>query len=520
MAKQLSYKTFDNLGTNGLNTQDNPAILDSTWLTRADNIVLRESGRISFRKGFKQNVLATTAKIGSMGEAKDGTVIAAVGTNMYTVDFTTPDVPWTDTHAVVGGSASDWQMTPFKHELYCAQAAHELIEYDTGTWTPISSTSGYNATAASITTMNPSCAMAYYSRLWIGGCSEDTGILLYSDALNAHKWGSGSAGYVDLQTVWGADEIIAIAPFYGKLVIFGRHNIVIYNNPTDPSTMVLDEVIRGVGCVSRDSVVAVGDDLLFMSDTGLRSLLRTTEKDKLPLTDLSLNIKDTIVRNIGSNANVKSAYVESEGVLVVSFVDLKITYVFDMKHYTPNRAPRITTWSFTDSHHPASVLYTASKGFLIGQQAGSIATYEGYFDKTYVSGGTYISTAYNGVFKTPWIDLAGGVGSSILKKLKAVISGGPGTAVGVKWYLDYNNTPIRNMSFVLNPTQSGISYMWGAATSLFGAAKYAPYYGLKEYGIPLIGTANNIQFEMSAETNGFAASLQDMTLLYKQGKTL
>jgi len=519
MPKQLSYKPLSNLGINGLNTQANPTTLDSAWLTVADNIVLRESGRISFRKGFRQNILATSAKVGSIGETDSGVIVAAVGTNMYTVDFTTPDAPWTAAYAVPSGTASDWQMVAMKDELYCVQATHEMLEYDTGTWLPISSTSGYNSTSAStITTMNPSCGMSFYGRMWVGGCSQDKGVLLYSDTLNAHKWGSGAAGFIDLHTVWDTDEIIAVAPFYGKLVIFGRHNIVIYNGPSEPTTMALDEVIRGIGCVSRDSVVAVGDDLMFMSDTGLRSLLRTTEKDKLPLTDLSLNIKDTIVRNISQSSVIKSCYVENEGVLVVNFVDLKITYVFDMKHQTPNQAPRITSWSTTGSNNPSSMKYTASKGFLIGQHSGSIATYDGYYDKTYVSGGTYISNPYNGKFKTVWIDLGDSVVASLLKKLKAVISGGSGTKVGLQWYKDFNVTPSKSLGFVLNPTSSGTPYLWGGSTSLYGAAKYAPIYGLKEYNIPLTGSAKFLQLEMSAETAGTSAALQDLTLLFKEGK--
>ena len=42
MAKELTYQPLTNLGINGLNTQDNPSTLDNTWLTKAENIVLRE----------------------------------------------------------------------------------------------------------------------------------------------------------------------------------------------------------------------------------------------------------------------------------------------------------------------------------------------------------------------------------------------------------------------------------------------------------------------------------------------
>ena len=291
MAKQLSYKPLDNLGINGLNTQSNQAALDSSWLAGADNIVLRESGRISFRKGLKQNILKTTAKVGAIGETATGSVIAAVGTNMYTVDFSTPDAPWTATYAT-GGSASDWQIIPFNRELYCVQAGHIPIELDGTTWGTVPAASGYNAPAG-VTTFNPSCGMGFYGRLWVGGVAEEKDVVYYSDTLNAHKWSSGAAGALDLKTVWGTDDIVAIQPFYGKLVIFGKSNIAIYDGPTDPSTMVLDEVIRGVGCVSRDSIQAVGDDLLFLSSTGLRSLNRTTQVDKVPLQDYSATVKDT-----------------------------------------------------------------------------------------------------------------------------------------------------------------------------------------------------------------------------------
>ena len=40
MAKQLAYQSLTNLGVNGLNTQYNPAVLDPSFLTAADNLML------------------------------------------------------------------------------------------------------------------------------------------------------------------------------------------------------------------------------------------------------------------------------------------------------------------------------------------------------------------------------------------------------------------------------------------------------------------------------------------------
>ena len=91
-----------------------------------------------------------------------------------------------------------------------------------------------------------------------------------------------------MKSVWGFDEIVALESFNGKLIIFGKNNIAIYNDPFDPSatTFALDEVIQGVGCVARDSVQAFGDDVLFLAADGVRSLNRTKIQDKMPLTDV------------------------------------------------------------------------------------------------------------------------------------------------------------------------------------------------------------------------------------------
>ena len=138
MGAQLQYKPLDNIGLNGLNLQANAAALDPSWLTEADNIVLRESGRISFRKGLRQNVLKTTAKIGSIVEHKVGSTIkvfASVGTKIYTVDFTTPDVPWTA--SFTAGTASDWQFINFNNGCYGFQAAQSPVKYTSSTWAAV-----------------------------------------------------------------------------------------------------------------------------------------------------------------------------------------------------------------------------------------------------------------------------------------------------------------------------------------------------------------------------------------------
>jgi len=532
MAKSLTYKPLNNVGINGLNTQDNSASLEPAWLTKAENIILQEGGQISFRKGLKQKILATSGKVKGIIESEEkNKIFAAVEDDdgnayMYEVDFGDPDNPWTQQWDTTTDTA-DWQLFEWNGDIWGFQDGKDPITYDSSAdagasasaWSLQRSITGFQEPTAlsGPTAFKPTCGLGYYGRLWVGGIPEAPDTVFYSDTLIGKDFQAAGAGLINLKTVWGEDQIVGLAPFFGKLVIFGRSNVVIYSNADDPSNLALDEVIEGIGLAHRDSIQAIGDDLFFLSPTGVRSLARTTEKENLPLTDLSRSIKDTIIRQIDLNSVIKSCWVEDEGFYLLSFVNTGITYVFDIK-YQPNGNPRVTTWSFSSTRDVYAMTFTHNQGFLVGQTGGSIASYEGYYDKVYVSGGTWTDYAYSGKFSTVWVDLGQSTLASILKKLAFIVEGGQGTNVGLKWYIDYNENNPQSLSFELNPTASGQAYYWNNSTSLYGAAKYAPYYGLKEYNVSLTGRAKFIKFEMSALTSGYSAALQDMTLLYKQGK--
>jgi len=615
MAKALSFQPLTNYGVNGLNTQNNPSTLDSTWLTAADNIVLRESGRISFRKGFKQKVVPSGTAIGSMIEHNDqGTnkIFASHGTSIYTIDFTAPNAAFQtaniDVRHTVSGSSGDWQFVNFNNRLHCFHSgvvpqrydgASDSLERwsahvnataindgsdidDSQTTITVDSTIGFppngkiligteiisytektptvfggcgrgaddtteaahlddaavtTATKpAGVTTFDPSCGMGFYGKLWCGGITEAKDVIYYSVLLDGDDWTGSGSGYIDLKTVWGTDEIVALAPFYGQLIIFGKNNIAVYDNPHAGGTLALNEVIKGIGCVSRDSVQAIADDLVFLSETGLRSFARTAEKDKLPMQEFSLSITDTLIRNIGVSTNVKSVYVENEGIYIMSFVDKNINYVFDFKHRTPLNTPRITTWSFNLDREPASLAYTELySGLLVGQKDGSIAGYEGYFDTdlAWDSGVSYTNASFTSDIDSTWIPLGQTMSAALLKNMILVLEGGSGAILYLKWYKDFGMTPSDITSISLRPATTGSTSLWGASSSRYGTtvvshthdatlhpsnSLYSPIYGLQEYRTSLTGSAKHLKISMAIASNGYDASIQDLTLLHKEGK--
>jgi len=528
--KPIQAVSLDTIGINGIDTQTNPTALGPTWFTKADNIVYTEGGKVAFRKGLKQGTLDAGAKIGALHEHYDGTnhvIFATSGSDIYELDLSDKDDAFTnDYDTSSSGSVSDWQFQNFNNECLAMQSGEEILHYESGVWEKLKDYSGFSLPNG-VTTFDPSCGLGFYGRFWCGGITEEDDVLYYSKLLDVHKWGGSDGGYIDLKSVWGHDSIVAIHSFAGKLVIFGQENIVIYNNPDVIGDIVLDEVIRGIGCVSRDSVQAIGSDLFFLSDTGVRSLFRTTQQDKLPLTEKSITVTDELVGHISNSTNVKSAYLQNEGIYILSFVDRNVNYVFDIKFNTERETPRITKWDFREDRNPASLAYTQTYGLLVGQQSGRVATYEGYYDVDYSGSSVYTYTSYSSNFSTVWIDLGKGTSSSILKRLIMVVSGGQGTDVGLRMYGDFDMTPKLSHTFKLNPPLSGEPSYWGtdkypssATTPAWSDYKYQPIHGLRETSVPLSSSAKYVRFEWDAVTKGYKASLQSISLLFKQGKTL
>ena len=567
-AKPLQPLVLDSIGIYGLNRQSSAASLEPQWLTTANNVMLDEKGRVSTRKGIKQitnNVYTgnltngkpttNTLIVKSLGEYRSitgtTTIFAGAGANIYKMN--TANTPYTlDVQSFAGGTTKtdgNWQFTNFNNQFYGAQEGNKPVNYSGSAWLDLEDVASY-AAPAGVTTFTPSCLLGEYGRLFTGNIGENRDVVYYSDLLIGHKFAGGSAGAIDLKGVWAGDEIVSLNSFMGKLVIFGKNNIVVYDNPWDvavavsSSTFRLNEVIEGVGCVARDSVQLIGDDIVFLSSSGVRSLSRTLVQDKMPLTDLSLAIKDEIRTNIitGNMEGVKAQYDLSTGSYILGFPGKNIVYVFDFKAQTPDGVPRITTWNFDSKKNPRSFLSTDSFlycGLGALNYEGRIATYDGYYDvqkddvtaayanqtvcvaagHTWESGTSKcyqdIDNTYQSDFKTVWLDFEQPGISKFLKRFLGIWSGGKNSNVTLNWYRDYNVTPT-SANFSLDPTTGGVSSLWGVGK--YGAAKYAPAFQPAEYKVSLSKAAKVVRLEIIQTVSGFKASLQNITIWAKQGK--
>ena len=541
-AKVTTPVLLNEMGSAGLNTQAQDSTLGPEWLTEADGIVFDLQGRMSSRKGIKQVSKAITSSVKSIGgyikSNRTREYYAGAGNAIYKIDTsTTPYTLTAQSFANTPQTISDgnWQWVNFNDELWGIQSGHQVINYTGSAWSDITDLGTYVGPSG-VTTFDPSCALGDFGRMWYGGITEAPGVVYYSDNLIGEKLNTGAAGAIDLKTVWGNDEVVGLASLMNKLIIFGKQNIAVYEGASTPSSMVLDELIKGTGLAGRDNIVYVGTDIIFLSYEGVMSLSRLAQTDgKAPYQELSVPVRNDLTRILSSAtiANIKSTYYPEEGLVIIFMPDEKKCYVFDLK--LVKAPPKVTIWAFTTA--PLCGLGTIDGKLFIGTTTG-IAEYSGYQDVVITdttasngssgacstAGGTWdgskcwSSTAsnYSYTFQTSWLDLNSPTISKIIKSGLFTITGGRGAASTVSVFKDFSIGSPYSKTF--NLAASGTISLWGDVTSLYGEAKYGAAEGPNEYKVALGRTGKVIKLKMVTQVNGNYSSLNNTTLLTKQGK--
>ena len=392
MAEKLVASSIAAPGFMGVNTQDSSVTLESGFATQALNCVIDKFGRIGARKGWTAKHAAnsdlSTANIKAIGEliGNDGTSYTIVAGNNKVFKLSGSTL----TMLTYGGGGtaptitdSNWQMAALNNVLYLYQAGHDPLIFDpavsTTTYRRVSEKSGYLGTVA-----QNNCVIAAYGRTWSANNSTTKSTIQFSDLLAGHVLSTGSSGSIDVSQIWpnGSDEITALAAHNGFLYVFGRRQILIYagaKNPLGAGTdgMYLQDHISGIGCCARDSVVVTGSDVIFLSDSGVRSLARTVQEKSAPMRDISANVRDDLVRDTTQEtlANIKAVYSDVNAFYLITFPASSTTYCFDTRKALQDGSARVTTWSLV----PTAMFSNRAKELLTGH-AGYVGSYLGNLD--------------------------------------------------------------------------------------------------------------------------------------------
>lgn len=501
-------------GFYGLNTNDAPVDLDSKFSATANNCVIDKYGRIGTRKGWlpvstNTNAQLGSAKIKALGELTEPsgarTILAAGNGNLYKLSGTTLQTLTYGGPGVAPTIAADnWQMVFLGNAMVFFQRGYDPLIYD-----PTISTTQYRRMSEhatySGTIPKANCALSAWGRIWCADTDTETMTVTWCDTLTYQKWTAGAAGSLNLQGVWpaGGDRIVALASHNNYLVIFGAKQILIYQGANNPSTMSLLDSISAIGCAARDSVQDTGDDLIFLSDSGVRSVERTIQEKSAPIGNLSLNVNDQVQSYLGaelSGDTIKAIYSPNDSFYLLTFLTSGATFCFDTREKLPNGTWKVTTWS---SNVPNAYLYTKDRILYMGQ-AGGIGKYGGYSD----NGSPYRMSWY-----TVWIDFGNPEQTSILKKIRAIIIGVSNQQLSFKWGFDYS--PGTKSLLKVIPVLTVVSE-YGFAE--YGIDEYSATQGTVQLSIPASGSGQVVQAGIEFDVNGTAISIQHVSIYTKDGR--
>ena len=518
MGKQLQAASIAAPAFYGLNTQESGVTLQQGFALHADNCIIDKFGRLGSRKGWQ-----------TISNAKDGSANGNVGVNLLGVsnfkeitgadtllsfsvdkfykgltDLVTLTPSTTDTIA-----AGNWQTATLNDHHYFFQRGYLPLVYtnDGGadTFQSIATHAQQTGTAPSANTV-----LAAYGRLWAADTATNKTTVYFTDVLSGVKWNGGTAGNLDISSVLtqGADEIVAIGAHNGNLIIFCTDNIIIYSDGNNfnagmtTSSLTLVEVIEGVGCIARDSVQNTGEDILFLSNTGVRSLNRTVQEKSQPMRDISKNIRDDIIQAIRSEilANVKTVYSPINAFYLLTMPATKQTFVFDTRQTLQDGSYRVTVWPELT---PKGFLSLDSE--LLFAKPDGIAKYRGYQDN---------GEKYEMAYFSNYFDLEMPNTNKIVKKLAATTVGASGQVFALK--VGYEYSPIFfSQTFTL---EAGSVFEYGLAE--YGLSEYAGSVLINDQQSPAQGAGNIIQIGFTTDINGTAMSLQKLSIYAKQGKVL
>ena len=512
MAAQLQSYSLSAPGFNGLNTEDSPLDLGTGFALVATNCILDQYGRIGARKGWSR-VNSSSGNLGANDVGvihelvqNDGTLTVLFAGNNKIFKLGASNVV---TELTYGGggtgptiTASNWQCATLNGIAYFFQTGHDPLIYDpaisTTTYRRVSEKSGYVATVP-----QANIAISAFGRLWVANTSTDKVTVTFSDLIAGHVWGGGTSGSLDVSRVWpnGADEVMGLAAHNDFLFIFGKRQILVYSGASTPASLVLSDTIGSIGCIARDTIQSVGSDVIFLSDSGVRSLMRTIQEKSAPLRDLSKNVRFDLTSSLAGEtlANLKSVYSEKEAFYLLVLPATFQVYCFDTKQSLQDGASRVTKW---DSIAPTALRSLRNGDLYIGKN-GYIGKYGTYLDDT---------LTYRFLYYTNNADLGNPNQISILKNIAAVVIGGSNQFLTIKWGFDYSGAYQSENVYI--PTQ--VSYEYGIAE--YNIAEYTSGIPIKTLTANASGFGKIVQTGYETTINNVSFSLQKIEIQAKDGK--
>lgn len=525
---------------NGLNTADSASILGPEWATTLTNAVFDNQGRPTTRKGW---VSGTTT-------VYDGSELLIKRIfEFYQADGTSEIISSTDDNILTGvvdlsdATASiDGTITISDGNIKFVNLNERCVAFGIGTGGIPASYSG-TGTFADITVVSGSAptgsvGTAAFGRLW--GVDADGRTLRYSALLDETRWDAADGGgNLDFSRAWpeGQDTIKAVAELGGRLVVFGRKNIIILNDGSpatiglDPTALFVEDTIPGVGAISQFAVERAAGDLWFVSDNGVTSLGREILQESTPINNVSDNVQPDIVAAISNEVdvdNITLVHSPKESFVLAIFPASEQVFMFDTDTRLQDGTHKTTMWS-TQVQTAAYIRNDKSiRSSLSSNSAaavtGEIYTYSGFSDD---------GASYNFVYESGWLDLGQEAAAYLkfVKKISSVIFAAANTNVIHTVMYDFgeaSDTFTAEVSDAGTAAEYGISEYGSNGSRNPGDASLTAGVDVAEYGgttlklrfldAPLGGGGQYVKVGLTVDTSSAEFAVQQINLFSKIGR--
>lgn len=512
--KQLQTISVVSPGFYGLNTQDSSVTLSTNFAQTADNCIIDKYGRLGARKGWEQK---TTTGVNELNNANiemlaehvnaDNTVVTlSAGNNkLFTggINAVLTDV----TPSLYTITENNWKVASLNDHAMIVQAGHEPIIY-TESASPVTQTmTDYTGVTQSYGSSFPRDVLAAYGRFW----SHDGSTVYWSTDIADTAFpafNGGTSGTLNIASILpnNVDTVVALAAHNDFLIIFCSRNIVIYSGASNPlGDFQLNDIIAGVGCVARDSIQSTGGDLIFLSDTGVRSLGRLIQEKSLPMRDLTRNVRDDLLETMGTELNltgtydkVRSVYSEVNAFYLLSFPTASTIYCLDMRQALEDGSSRVTVWSTKTT----AFLRNRNRDLLLGKTNG-IGLYNGYLDN---------NIEYRMRYFSNYMDMDNSSMTKVVKKVSITVIGGSGQDFVIKVGYDYVGNSF-SYPFILN---EGVGSEYGI--SEYNVATYTVGTLIDKINAQVQGSGKVIQIGFEANVEGSEISVQKLDMFVKTGR--
>jgi len=176
----------------------------------------------------------------------------------------------------------------------------------------------------------------YKGRCYGAGNQAQKMTVYYSDVVGVGSSGltdwtaTGPGGLIDLTgSIGTGDEITGLTTFQGMLVVFLRNSIVFYSG-ANPATASAQKVIRGIGCISHDSIQGIGNETIFLSQYGFKKLSEVLVQGDAAAGEAAAAINNYVVQQLVSQnvseASIRSCFAEKFGVYLCTFGNMTLAY--------------------------------------------------------------------------------------------------------------------------------------------------------------------------------------------------